>query len=108
MRSGRLNNFIVIEELKTFKNEFGEEEKNIYGEKIRTRCDVVNENGNRVNENGELFYSYTKTFILWDYFDELISEFDRINYKNNQYRILSKDLDKEKKILYVRTELINE
>lgn len=108
MRSGRLNNFIVIEEKKTITNEYGEEEQIIYSEKIRTRCDVLNDSGNRENENGEIFYSYTKTFIFWDYFDKVIDEFDRLVYKGKPYRIITKDLVKDDKLLYVRTELMNE
>lgn len=108
MRSGRLKHFIVIEELKTFSNEFGEEESSKYCEKIRTRADIKNDSGNRTNEVGEIFYSYQKTFMLWDYFDKVISEFDRIIYHGKPYRILSKDLDVDNKILYVRTELVNE
>ena len=108
MRSGRLNNYIVIEELKTVTNEYGEEESTIYCEKLRTRADVVNDGGNRENDNGEIFYAYTKTFILWDYYDKIINEFDRIIYKGKPYRIITKDLVKEDKILYVKTELMNE
>lgn len=108
MKAGRLRYFITIEELQTSKNEFGEEQYSQYSEKIRTRADIVNDSGNRINDNGEIFYSYQKTFILWDYFDDLIKETDRIIYKENQYRIITKDLDRENKLLYVKTELINE
>lgn len=107
MKSGRLNNIVVIESFKTIVNEYGEEE-NVYSEKIRTRCDVQNDGGNRVNENGEIIHSYVKTFIFYDYMDKHIDELDRIIYKNKQYRILSKDLVKETKALYVRTEMVNE
>lgn len=108
MRSGRLNHFIIIEGLKTITNEYGEEEQTIYCEKIRTRADVVNDSGNRVNDNGEIFYAYTKTFILWDYFDKVLNEFDRIIYKGKPYRIITKDLVKEDKLLFVKTELVDE
>lgn len=108
MRSGKLKKFIVIEELKTITNEYGEEESTVYTEKLRTRADVVNENGNRENNNGEIFYSYNKTFILWDYFNNVLGEYDRIIYDGKPYRIISKDLVEEDKILYVNTELIDE
>lgn len=108
MKAGKLNNYVVIEGLKTNKNEFGEEESSIYTEKLKTRCDILNDGGNRTNENGEIIYSYNKTFIFYDYMDNFIDEYDRIIYKNKPYRILSKDLVKETKALYVRTELVNE
>lgn len=108
MKAGKLRYFIIIEELHTEKNEFGEEQNSEYSEKLRTRADIVNDSGNRVNDNGEIFYSYQKTFIVWDYFDDLIKETDRIIYKENKYRIITKDLDRENKLLYVKTELINE
>lgn len=108
MRSGRLNNFIIIEEPTSVTNEYGEEEKTIYSEKLRTRCDVINDSGSREVDNGEIFYSYTKTFILWDYFDKVLNEFDRIIYKGNPYKILSIELVKEDKLLYVRCEKANE
>lgn len=108
MRSGRLKSFIIIEELKTLTNEYGEEQSTIYTEKIRTRADVVNDSGSRVEDNGEIFYAYTKTFILWDYFDSILGEFDRIIYKDKPYKIITKELVKEDKLLYVKTELMNE
>lgn len=108
MRSGRLKHFIVIEGLSTKSNEFGEEENSVYSEKLKARADVVYDSGNRTNDNGEIFYSYTKTFILWDYFDEKVNEFDRIVYKGNYYKILSKELDEPNKLLYLKTELVNE
>lgn len=108
MRSGRLKHFIIIEELKTLTNEYGEEQSTIYTEKIRTRADVVNDGGSRIEDNGEIFHAYTKTFILWDYFDNLLGEFDRIIYKGKPYKVITKELVKEDKLLYVKTELMNE
>lgn len=108
MKAGKLNNYVVIEGLKIKSNEFGEEESSIYTEKLKTRCDIQNDGGNRTNENGEIIYSYNKTFIFYDYMDNFIDEYDRIIYKSKPYRILSKDLVKETKTLYVRTELVNE
>lgn len=108
MKSGKLNNIITIEKLNTTINEYGEEISNHYTEKLRTRCDVVNDGGNRVNENSEIVYTYQKTFILWDYYDKILNEFDRIIYKGKPYRIITKDLVKEDKLLYVKTELMNE
>lgn len=108
MRTGKLNDFIIIEGLKTITNEYGEEENTIYTEKLRARCDVVNDSGNRELNNGEVFYSYNKTFILWDYMDKHIDEYDRIKYKDKYFRIITKDVVKETKTLYVKTEMVNE
>lgn len=108
MKSGKLNKYIVIEEMKPVENEYGEEVSTIYTEKLRTRADVVNDSGARETGNGEIFYAYNKTFILWDYFDKVVSEFDRIIYENKPYRILTKEVVKETKTLYLKTELINE
>lgn len=108
MKSGKLNKYIVIEGLTTIKNEYGEEQSTEYTEKIRTRCDIVNDSGSREIDNNEVYYSYYKTFILWDYFDKKISEFDRIIYEGKKYRILTKEVIKETKTLYLKTEQINE
>lgn len=108
MKSGRLNKVIVIEELSTITNEFGEEEKSIYAPKFRTKAEVKNDGGNRETDNGEVFYSQIKTFIFWDYINSYLSDYDRIIYEGKPYRVINKDLNKEDKILYVKGELINE
>ena len=108
MQSGRLNKFIVIEEKRTMTNEYGEEEQTFYTEKIRTRAEVINDSGNRSVDNGEIFYSYNKTFVLWDYYEKVINEFNRIIYQEKAYRIISIDVVKESKLIYVKTELIDE
>lgn len=108
MKSGRLNEYIVIEELKTITNEFGEEESNLYCEKFRTKADVRNEGGTRENDNGEIFYSQNKTFIVWDYIDKKLNEYDRIIYQNKPYRIINKEVVQEDKLLNIKCELINE
>lgn len=107
MISGRLNKNILIEKLVTQINEFGEETTE-YVTTYKTRADVVYDNGNRTVENGEVFFSYNKTFILWYYFTKVLTELDRILYEGKYYRILSLEPVQESKILYVRTELINE
>lgn len=108
MKSGRLNKFITIEELKTITNEYGEEEQSLYCQKFRTRTEVKNEGGTRENDNGEIFYSSQLTFIVWAYCDKKINDFDRIIYQNKPYRILNKELVEEDKILYIKAEQINE
>lgn len=108
MRAGKLNKNIVIEKLTTTKNEFGEEQSTIYCEKFRTRADVIADNGNREVDSGEVFYAYIKTFIVWDYIDDMIDEFDRIVYKGKPYRIITKDVDEQNKLLTIKTELMNE
>ena len=107
MISGRLNKYITVEKLTSKVNEFGEETA-VYETKYRTRADVVNDSGNRITENGEIFFSYNKTFILWYYHSKLITEVDRILYDGKYYRILTLEPVKENKMLYVKTELINE
>lgn len=109
MKSGKLNNIVIIESPTTMINEYGEDETiQTYSEKLKTRCDVVNDSGTRVNDNGEIFYPYNKTFVFWDYMDDKIDERDRIIFKGKPYRIITKDLIKENKTLFVKTELINE
>ena len=108
MRAGKLKEFIVIQSLNVISNEYGEEERSEYCDKIRTRADVVKNGGNRTNENGEIVFDYSKTFIVWDYFDEIVNEHVRIIYERKPYRIITKELDNDNKILYIKTELINE
>ena len=107
MISGRLNKCIIIEKFKSTVNEFGEETAQ-YVSTYKTRADVLYDNGNRVNENGEIFFSYSKTFVVWYHYNNLITELDRILYGGKYYRIMSLEPVKENKMLYIKTELINE
>ena len=108
MKSGKLTKYITIETLQTITNEFGEEEQTIYCEKFRTKAEIKNEGGTRENDNGEIFYSQNVTFIVWDYCDKKIADFDRIIYKSKPYRIINKELVQEDKLLNIKCELINE
>lgn len=71
---------------KEVTTEFGS--KKITWEKLNTiRCGVKNNGGGRTIENNEIFYPYTKEFIVRYYHN--IAETMRIKYNDKFYRILS-------------------
>lgn len=90
----------------TVTNEYGERVQT-YHVSYTTRARVMNDRGGRELQNGEVFNSYRKTFLIRSYVP--ISERDLIEYKGKKYRVITIDdrtedfNDKE-----VITELVNE
>lgn len=107
MQAGRLKHIISIEKLNIVKNNFGEVEAEEWIDKLPDiRAQVTYQNGNRVDENNELFFAYQITFTVRIYHD--IEELDRVVYKNKKYRILSIEDNEELQLKNLRCELINE
>ena len=61
--------------------------------------------GGRTDENHEIFYAHTYKFVMRRYVD--VDDFDRILWKNKQYRILNIDDDRQFNQKIVMAELVN-
>ena len=105
MRAGLLKEPIKILENTIVTNEFGEQSET-WSLKSETRARLVNDGGDRTIINGEIFYSNIKTFQVRTYID--IDEFNRIEWKGKQYRVLNIQPDTSKQNITIRTELIND
>lgn len=110
MIAGKLNKLITVQKLNIFKNKFGEvetEEGEEWIDKLKNiRSQVTYQNGNRVDENNELFFAYQVTFTVRIY--HKIDELDRVVYNDKNYRILSIEENDELQLKNLRCELINE
>lgn len=108
MQAGLLkDDIITIQKLNIIKNKFGEVEGEEWIDKLpNIRSQVTYQNGNRVDENNELFFAYQVTFTVRIY--HKIDELDRIVWNNKNYRILSIEPDKKIQRQIIRCELINE
>lgn len=106
MRAGVLKDIITIEGLKTLKNEYGEEQTDTYIKKFSTRAYVTFNNGSRIVDNNELFFSNNTTFTIRYYHN--IAELDRIIWDNKKYRIISIERDIFRQSIKIICELINE
>lgn len=105
MNAGRLKYIIIIQSPEITQNEYGANSIN-WIDKIIARSDFQNNSGNRVNENGEIIFSYEKIFTIRYYHN--INERDRIKFGNDYYRILSLEKEKDKQFIKINTELIND
>lgn len=105
MDSGRLQELITIQRPTITKDEFGAN-KTVWNDIINTRSDVQYDSGNRVTENNEIVFNYSKVFTVRYY--HKVDEKDRIVWNGKRYRILSIEPNKSHQKLTIRTELINE
>lgn len=105
-RAGLLSQVINVLSPQSTKNEYGELVQE-YVVTYTTRARVVNDRGSRDLANGEVFNSYSKTFLVRSYVP--VSERDLIQYKGKKYRVITIDdrteTSNDKQIV---TELINE
>ena len=101
MRAGLLTETILLQESVPVKNEFGE-----WVDYLQTRANIKFNSGNRVNQNNEIFTSYTLTFTIRYY--HKVNEQMRIIYQDKKYRILAINSDRTKQSTEIIGELINE
>ena len=88
MVAGLLNEEIAILKPYTRDGKYGKSSKTDYIPYINTtRARVINQKGTRSNENNEIVYIYTVTFIIRGYHQ--VDDYMRIKWKNNYYRILN-------------------
>lgn len=107
MIAGKLNKIISIQKLNIIKNGLGEVEGEEWVDKLpNIRSQVTYQNGNRVDENNELFFAYQITFTVRIYHD--IEELDKVIYNDKSYRILSIEENSDLQLKNLRCELIND
>lgn len=105
-RAGLFNEIINIYKVSYTTNEYGESIQS-YTLCYTTRAKVTHDNGNRVMENNEIFYTYSKTFTVRSYVP--VGERDVVEYDGKKYRIISiENRIKEWNDKIIVTELINE
>lgn len=107
MRAGLLNEIIRIECQEYVKTEYGDQKTTIWKTKIpETRAYVTWKSVARTVENQEIFFSRNIQFQIRIYHD--VSNLDRIIWKNEKYRILSIETDRQIQRKIIECELINE
>lgn len=106
MIAGLLNEIITVEELNVIKNEYGEEQTHNYIIKFNTRAQVKYNSGNRTNDNNEIFFANDVDFYIRYYHN--INELDRIKWKDNYYRILAIERNRQFQFIKLKCTLINE
>lgn len=105
MISGQLTELIQIYKPVIVINEYGEQSTE-YKFATATRARLLHDSGNREIVNNELFYSYTKTFVVRHYIK--VDDLDRIKWNGKFYKILDITPDKQRMNIEIRTQLINE
>ena len=63
MDAGRLNEVITIQKSVVLQNQYGANQTT-WKDSITTRADVQFTDGSRLNENGDIFFRYTKIFTI--------------------------------------------
>lgn len=105
MRAGLLQDLIEIYTPVVIVNEIGEEIQDL-NLKVKTRARVIDNSGNRVIENGEITFSYTKSFKVRQYIQ--VDELDLVRFNGKDYRILSIEYSRKQQEKTINCELINE
>ena len=105
MFAGLLNEKIELYEQVKTKNAFGEEVETLEL-RFTTRAKVSHLSGSRTVQNDEILIPYQKTFVVRDYVP--VRSITWIKYRDNFYRILSVDYDKDYRQKICITELVNQ
>lgn len=105
MQAGRLTERIVFLKLEKVKTETGSED-NTYVPEHNCRAKMTYSGGDRVNENGDIFYSHHIIFEIRQGLD--FDEHYRIEWKGQQYRILCIEQDRHNQSTRIVTDLVNE
>lgn len=105
LRAGLLSDKITIQRAQTVKDDFGGT-KTVWQDLYTTRTRKTYRSGNRVNENNEIIFAYTKTFTVRRYVP--VQERDRVLWNGQKWRILSLEPSRDKQSIEIVTELINE
>lgn len=104
-RAGILQEIIDIYKAHTSISDYNAQDTD-YIKSYTTRANVRYDHGNRIDENGEIFYEYDKTFIVRYYVP--VTEFDFIKWNGKFYRVLSIDKDRLLQQQTIRVELVND
>ena len=105
MIAGTLTEVITILKHSVVVSEYGDQSDTYTPSQI-TRASVLYRNGNRTDSNHDVFYTYHRTLVVRRYID--VDEFDRIQWNDKIWRILSIDPDRVKNSKTIEIEIINE
>lgn len=105
IRAGELTEFITIQRPEVIRNEYGANDIE-WRDSITTRARVIQKSGNRSDENNEIVYNYTTTFVIRWYHN--IKEDMRVVWNNRKYVIHSVYKEVYKQSVTIVAELINE
>ena len=105
MRAGLLNEIIAIYRQQEVQSEYGDI-STTYVQVSTTRAKVNHSQGKRELQNEEIFFNYSKTFIVRIYVD--VRDADRIKYGDKFYRVTSIEPDAHSQQKIIVTELVNE
>ena len=105
MQSGLLTEKITFLKLVKVKTNTGSED-NTYVKEHKCRAKVSYTGGDRVNENGDIFYSHNVIFEIRQGLD--FNELYRIEWEGRQYRILCIEKNKHNQSIKITTELVND
>lgn len=105
MRAGLLTEHITFLKPKIEKTETGSE-SNTYVPVHNCRARVTYSGGDRLNENGDIFYSHTINFEIRQGYD--FTELYRIEWEGRYYRILYIEKNRSNQSITIKTELIND
>ena len=105
MQAGRLTEIIYFYNLVKVKTETGSED-NTYVLDHKCRAKVSYTGGDRVEENGDIFYSHNVIFEIRSglKFDELY----RIKWNDGMYRILCIEQDRHNQSIKIICSLVND
>lgn len=106
MQAGTLNETIKVYRQTYSKSEFGEQKTEEWKEHLNIRACVNYQNGLRTNDNNSIFFAQNIIFYTRIYQD--IINLDRIEWKDNKYRILNIWPNRQIQRLEITTELIDE
>lgn len=109
MRAGSLTEHITLLKPDWVKTETGSE-YNTYTPVHKCRAKQTYSGGDRVNENGDIFYSHRVNFEIRRGFQFLYEqqELYRIEWNNRQYRIICIEEDKHNQSIKITCSLIND
>ena len=105
MQAGRLVERITFLKLVKVKTETGSE-YNTYVPEHHCRAKMTYTGGDRVNENGDIFYSHHINFEVRQGLD--FDELWRIEWNGDQYRILCIEQDRHNQSTKIVTEKVND
>ena len=105
MQAGLLKNPIEIYTAVITTNEYGEQATE-WMKVYSTRARLIHNGGNRELPNGEVYHNYMKTFEVREYVP--ISDFDRILFEGQFYRVVDIEPNSDQMKLIVRGEKVND
>lgn len=105
MQAGLLTEKITFLKLVKVKTDTGSED-NTYVVDHHCRAKMSYSGGDRVNENGDIFFTHHIIFEIRQGYD--FDELYRIEWEGRQYRILCIEKNKHNQSIRITTELVND